>query len=206
MPNDLTHYPDVPRLSWAQSHGSGRWLHFFTILLDDLMPKGYFSDKNKREAIGSMYQAASYFIVPIEDGKVDWSKECWSGVISAAADTEAGSLVLEEFDRYVTSGRNGVMSFSEAVNCVKRNKFNLFAVAPYSDMATQVVNNIISYLKRLRELRIAVKKVMSFLDIDKPRTVRLHGTDKLCQLDLRKLYEEFKSHYAYETALCIPMY
>lgn len=203
--DEQSNIPYVPDMVWDRSHGSGLWLNFFTDTLIDLLPNGYFFNDEERNAVTAMCQAADYFIVPLNK-PIDNNRESWSGHVSAAADASFGSLTLKEFRNYVANGRKSAMSFKDVVQCITKNKRSLFGFGADHDLENSGVNQVLAYLKRLRDLRIAVKKVISFLDIDKPRTVKNFWTGKTYQLNLRKLYEEFKSHYAYETALYIPMY
>lgn len=203
---NLLNFPSVLITPWSKVHGSGLWLHFFTILLIKLLPVGYFSNKEERDAVNDMCKAADYFIVPLGQ-PYDSTRESWSGQISAAAQGGLGSNTVKEFHKYVLNDRKSVMTFDEVVRCLDENKRYIFSLGYDEAKATAGVQTIANgYLTRLRDLRLAVKKVISFLDIDKPRVAKNYTTNKFYKFNLRKLYEEFKSHYAYETALYIPMY
>ncbi len=196
-----------PTMVWSKTYSSGQWLHCFTALLVKLLPKGYFTNNDKRKAVREMCVAADYFIVSLSNAD-DFDREEWSAQISDAAQAGLGAPTVDEFHQYVANGRKSVMSFEDVERCLDKNKLYLFASmsGDMEDAKEGVKAFTEGYLTRLRNLRLAVKKVISFLDLDQPYRVQGYLSDRVYQINLRKLYEEFKSHYAYETALCIPMY
>lgn len=63
-----------------------------------------------------------------------------------------------------------------------------------------------AYLKRLKDLRSALHAFTQYLDLTQPLHWTAPISGKTYTYNPLELYEEFKSHYAYETALCLPMY
>lgn len=192
----------VPDLSWERECGSGMWLESFILILIGLLPENYSNSKDAYNAVDSVATASRYFIAPL-DRTLSLDEEHWSGQISTAARSGEWSLVISEFKQYVANGRKSTMSYKQACQCLENHKRILFGLGPFGEAGLQQAK---WYLKRLRDLRLAINKLISFLDIDKTYKAGCLFNNNIYQINPRKLYEEFKSHYAYETALCIPMY
>lgn len=204
-------------LHWQLSHDNGKWLQGFVSLLIDLLPKDPSQVRNRTKIpadIMSLLDAAAYFIVQAdyddldddelddtdEDMRIEREAREWSAQISFAAKANHSYLTNEAFLQYLDNGRTSVMTFEEAERYLHQNK-NMILGRLADEADVQELTS--GYLPRLRNLRQAVDQFISHLDLDQPCLINFCLHPETYQLNLRPLYEHFRNHYAYETALCI---
>lgn len=189
---------------WEHFASGGTWLKNFVVLLSCLPSKNHEFSHTENNAFISLWDKALRFINDDFYVSTDQSTT-WGDLVEAANNWEANPFnTLKEFSAFVSKGRKGAMTYTQVCQCLKDNKTPLFWLSPWGEDKT--LNHYLSYLKDLRELRSQVRRVMSFINMPSSFEITWWYDKKTYKINPRKLYEEFKSHYAYETALCIPMY
>lgn len=205
--------PTFDPQSWDEAHENGRWLSFLTTTLSNLLTAQQPLTPEQRDALGAMHEAASYFIDLPESSSntargLRSSRECWCQDISAAALAGPDSLAGDEFNQYVREGRPSLMTLEQVVHslCSERNRNYMFSELTDEEAAVRLKALVSGYLTRLSNLRTAVKNVIFMLDPAQRHLVQDINTGAISELDLSSLYEEFLSHYAYETAFYVCLY
>lgn len=186
----------APCLKWPDHAPNGYWLSNFISLLTMLPSK--IESKGQFKAFSQLWEAASPFLSESDQ------EDSWADQIEAAATWRPGHsfMVDSTFSDYVDNDRRSILSYSDVLSYLKKHQRSLFGPAGSSD----TLNQLTHYLKCLKELRAGAHAFIQYLDIDTPFEWTHPFDGKTYTFNPRKLYEEFKSHYAYETALCIPMY
>lgn len=205
--------PTFDPQSWDEAHDYGRWLYFLTTTLENLLSTQQPLTAEQQDALGAMHEAASYFIELPENSnstarELRRSRECWWQDISAAAEAGPDSLAGDEFNQYVREGRPSLMTLEQVVQslCCERNRNYLMGELTDEEAAARLKALVSGYLTRLSNLRTAVKNVIFMLDPAQRHLVQDINTGAISELDLSSLYEEFLSHYAYETAFYVCLY
>lgn len=178
---------------WEHFGADGDWLQNFVSLLDCLPSKYPNFNQSEIEAFQSLISLTDSLI----------NTEGWCGRVDRAAVWDNTFLVPKEFAEFVADGRHGVMTYKQVKAFLKANRKQLFG---FTASETAGLRLSLEFLNHLRELRTHVRKVIDFIDMDSTFEARGLSDNKLYKFNPRKMYAEFKDHYAYETALCIPMY
>ena len=187
------------KLRWPVDAPNGRWLDKFISLLTLLPSKS--ESREQLAAFSALWEVASDFMKDSFDSEDEAS---WEYQITAAANwsTNQSFMTNDAFKRFVANNCKSVMSYKDVVAYIEDNQATLFG--PFA--SDDALKEIKAYLKRLRDLRRAVRVFAQFLDMSSQIDWTDPFSGQTYHYNPRKLYEEFKSHYAYETALCIPMY
>ena len=90
--------------------------------------------------------------------------------------------------------------------CSERNRNYLFSELTDEEAAARLKDLVSGYLTRLSNLRTAVKNVIFLLEPKQRHLVQNVRTGEVLELELGPLFEEFLSHYAYETAFYVCLY
>lgn len=211
--NTTVDLPTIIPLSWDEHYRSGRWLFWFTNLLHTVMQRECNYTEEKQIAARRLLFAKLRFYKPPYPCDFGWEVEryiqCWDTYISAANKAGLDTPALEEFHQYVANGRQSVMTFEEVVQCLNSDKSKQYLLnhdMTEEDIASRIKFLTEEYLKSLQNLRLAVDKVVEYVNINELRLVADPETGEAYPFDLRPLYWEFQDHYAYETALYLILY
>lgn len=187
---------------WDRVGGNGMWLENFLNLLCELPSKAPELDNKEIDDFQSMWLKASHFICcdTFRCEGVDEDRDLWNVQIKRANEWNFSFEVPQEFADYVKNGRKSTMSYDAVCSFIENNERRLLLGGE------EAAKTVKLYLYRLRALRHQVRKVIDYISMSNKFEVHGWIDNKIHTFDPRKLYEEFKSHYAYETALCIPMY
>lgn len=187
---------------WERTANNGLWLSNFLDLLNGLPCKNPQLDLQEIEDFKALRVKASYFICDdwCSGKDIDKDRDLWVTQVARANAWNFSFEVPQEFATFVKNGRKSSMTYKEACRFVEQNERFLFGYNP------DAIKTVKLYLSRLKALRDQVHKVLSYVSLDTKLEVRGWIDKKTYTYNPRELYEEFKSHYAYETALCIPMY
>lgn len=179
--------------SWDAFGSDGLWLQNFVSMLNCLPSKKPDLDQSEMEAFQKL--------ISLVDSLVN--TKGWCDRVSLASTWDNTYLVPQEFAAFVSEGRRSAMTYRQVRKFLKVHSKELFGFSTSEEAGLRCS---LDYLGRLRELRVQVRKVIDFIDMDSTFEAKGLVDDKIYKFNPRKLYAEFKSHYAYETALCIPMY
>ncbi len=189
-------------LAWPADAANGRWLDTFIAILTLLPSK--VEPRAQVMAFSRLWEVAADFLYDELDPDPDSDRRSaeWTAQVTMEARWDQNSLTNNAFKHYAANGRKIVMSYREAVAYVRNHRTTLFGPID-NDGAFQETE---AYLKRLKDLRSALHAFTQYLDLTQPLHWTAPISGKTYTYNPLELYEEFQSHYAYETALCLPMY
>ena len=187
---------------WERTANNGLWLSNFLDLLNGLPCKNPKIDHQEIEEFRTLRVKASYFICDdwCSGKDIDKDRDLWVTQVARANAWNFSFEVPNEFAAFVKNGRRSSMSYDEVCSLIDSYNFHILP-------SEEAIAKVKLYLQRLKELRAQVRKVIDdYLILDTKLEIVGWIDGKTYTYNPRELYEEFRSHYAYETALCIPMY
>ncbi len=187
-------------LEWPADAANGRWLDTFIAILTLLPSK--VESRAQVMAFSRLWEVAADFLYDELDPDPDRRSAEWTAQVTMAARWDQNSLTNDAFKHHAANGRKSVMSYREAVAYVRNHRTTLFGPIDNDGALPETE----AYLKRLKDLRSALHAFTQYLDLTQPLHWTAPISGKTYTYNPLELYEEFKSHYAYETALCLPMY
>lgn len=198
----LSYFDFSPYLTvWDTCGGDGTWLHNFLNLLCELPSKNPELDHKEDADFKAMWLRASHFICNefFCCNGLDPDRDLWNVQIKRANEWYFTFEVPQEFADFVKGGRNSTMSYDEVWSFLADNECHLLP------RGEEDVRTVALYLSRLRALQVQVRTVIDYIAMTNHFEVQGRIDHQTYTFDPYALYEEFKRHYAYETALCIPM-
>lgn len=173
----------VPGMPWNGVTACGAWLECFLSMLATCPSKDPNFNESEDNAFGALYLASRSFVHDLVRLPVTSKIPLQICYISASSKAQ---------------GLDPNKSYEEARSYLIANKDML---SPKG--ADAILSEQLYCLDLLHALRDSVKHVISFIDISRPFTYKDYF-DKTYRINPKKMYQEFLTHYSYDTMMHYP--